>query len=380
MATYYKKETDYQALIEQAAAKGDYRTAARLEQQRNAKIDGEGLHYQKTNNYAGWLDKTDYGEQIMGAVANKNSKGTVADLLQKRVRKASSTKGMEQWVNDDIYDMAVDYLLQTPEMPAYESSYGTRIDALLEKLTQRGDFSYDYETDPLYQAYAKVYQREGRRATEDAIGMAAQNTGGYASSYAAGAAQQAGSYYSSQQADKIPELYKLAYDIWMEEGEADIEQLGVLQGLEQQEYARYRDRVEDLQAKAEREYARYMAELEAAREAEALEYERSRDAIADARYAQEWEYGLYRDSVEDARYEAQQAAKAAKSSGRTSTSGTKRSSTAQPVEQAAEEGDVQILGLTGRYTEAEAEAMVLAGIAERIRSGKKTRYKLAAVS
>ena len=41
----YKKETDYQALIEQAAAAGDYQTAARLEAQRNEKIRQEGLDY-----------------------------------------------------------------------------------------------------------------------------------------------------------------------------------------------------------------------------------------------------------------------------------------------------------------------------------------------
>ena len=45
----YKKETDYQALIEQAAAAGDYRTAARLEAQRNEKIRQEGLDYGQTS-------------------------------------------------------------------------------------------------------------------------------------------------------------------------------------------------------------------------------------------------------------------------------------------------------------------------------------------
>ena len=362
MATKYKKDTDYQALIEQAAARGDYQTAAKLEQQRNAKIEGEGLSYKTTADYAGWLDKTDYGEQIRSAVASGGSKQTVADLLEQRMDKASSTKGMEQWVRDDIYDLAMDYLLQAPQLPAYESSYQSRIDGLLARLMGRGAFRYAYEEDPLYQAYAHTYQREGRRAGQDAIGLAAQNTGGYASSYASAAAQQAAGYYGSKQADKIPELYKLAFDIWLDKGEQEIAQLGVLSDLEQQEYDRYRDRIEDLQA-------------------EALAYDRGRDALADARYELEWQYQLYRDGVADARYEAQQAAKAAKSTGSSRTSASAR--TAAKAEQAADEGaegDIQILGLTGLYTEDEAEALVLAGIAERIRSGKKTKYKLASVS
>ena len=381
MATKYKKDTDYQALIEQAAARGDYQTAAKLEQQRNAKIEGEGLSYKTTADYAGWLDKTDYGEQIRSAVASGGSKQTVADLLEQRMDKASSTRGMEQWVRDDIYDLAMDYLLQAPQLPAYESSYQSRIDGLLARLMGRGAFRYAYEEDPLYQAYAHTYQREGRRAGQDAIGLAAQNTGGYASSYASAAAQQAAGYYGSKQADKIPELYKLAYDIWLDEGEQEIAQLGVLSDLEQQEYDRYRDKIEDLQAEADREYARYMDELEAERQAEALAYDRDRDALADARYEQEWQYQLYRDGVADARYEAQQAAKAAKSTGSSRTSASARTAAAaEPAADEGAEGDIQILGLTGLYTEDEAEALVLAGIAERIRSGKKTRYKLASVS
>lgn len=52
----YSKDTDYKKLIEKAASSGDYRTAAKLEQQRNEKIKGEGLSYGTTSDYAGWLD------------------------------------------------------------------------------------------------------------------------------------------------------------------------------------------------------------------------------------------------------------------------------------------------------------------------------------
>ena len=45
MATKYKydKNTDYAALMEQAAQRGDHASAAIYEQQRNAKIRGEGM-------------------------------------------------------------------------------------------------------------------------------------------------------------------------------------------------------------------------------------------------------------------------------------------------------------------------------------------------
>ena len=297
----YNKDKDYMALIEQAAGAGDYRRAAMLEQQRNAKIDGEGLGYKKTSDYAGWLDPVDYGSGIKTAVSNKASKKQVADLLGSRMEKAASTKGMEQWIKDDIYDMAVDYLLSSDEKK-YESRYSGRIDRLVDSLEKRGEFEYAYENDPLYQAYAKVYQREGRRAAEDAIGLAAENTGGYASSYAAQAAQQARGYYASKQADKIPELWQLAYDVWQDEGDSSLRQLEMLAKLEQQEYDRWEADEERRQQSEAMEYEKYLAELKAQLEREERDYEMQRDALEDERYEREWQRLLERDAAEDRQF------------------------------------------------------------------------------
>ena len=73
-------------------------------------------------------------------------------------------------------------------------------------------FSYDPDSDVVTQAYMKRYAREGNRATQNALGSAAAMTGGIPSSYAVAAASQAGDYYASQAADKIPELYQQAYN------------------------------------------------------------------------------------------------------------------------------------------------------------------------
>lgn len=69
-------------------------------------------------------------------------------------------------------------------------------------------FDYDPEQDPRMAAYRKTYLREAERAREDAMAKAAAMTGGVPSSYAVGAADQAGNYFVSQLTDKIPELYK----------------------------------------------------------------------------------------------------------------------------------------------------------------------------
>lgn len=121
----------------------------------------------------------------------------------------------------------------------YESRYGETIQDLIAGILERPDFSYDPATDPLYQNYRKQYTREGQRATEDALGAAAAASGGIPSSYASTAAGQAGNYYAAQLTDKIPELYELAYNKYLNDYNMQLSDLGVVQGQDQTDYDRY---------------------------------------------------------------------------------------------------------------------------------------------
>lgn len=76
---------------------------------------------------------------------------------------------------------------------------------------EKPEYTYDMESDPVYQAYAKQHAREGQRAVQEAIGQAAAMTGGMPSTAAVTAATQAGDYYAAQMADKVPELEQNAY-------------------------------------------------------------------------------------------------------------------------------------------------------------------------
>lgn len=82
---------------------------------------------------------------------------------------------------------------------------------------EKPTFSYDLESDPVWQAYKKQYTREGQRATQDALGTTAASTGGIPSSYATAAATQAGDYYAALMTDKVPELYQQAYNRYLNE-------------------------------------------------------------------------------------------------------------------------------------------------------------------
>ena len=57
----YNPNTDYSALMQQAANAGDYNAAGYYEQQRRDKIAGEGLNYSPTDTYAAYYDRVDPG-------------------------------------------------------------------------------------------------------------------------------------------------------------------------------------------------------------------------------------------------------------------------------------------------------------------------------
>ena len=147
---------------------------------------------------------------------------------------AGFAKDSTYFTYDDPYaqrmDAALDKLLGYGD---FENPYQGQIDETLGKITSRDPFSYDAETDPMYQQYRKTYLREGQRANEDTMGNYATMTGGQASTAAVNAASQAQDYYNAQMADKIPELYQLAYQMYADEGNNLLNQLSAVRGLGQ---------------------------------------------------------------------------------------------------------------------------------------------------
>lgn len=130
------------------------------------------------------------------------------------------------------------------EQPTYTSKYDPQIEALLNEILNRDDFSYNAENDPLYQQYANIYQREGDRAMRNTLAEAAAFAGGM-NSYAITAAQQAQNYYGSQLGDRMPELYQLAYEMYLQDKDSKVQDLGILEKLDDTQYGRYRDTMSD---------------------------------------------------------------------------------------------------------------------------------------
>ena len=150
----------------------------------------------------------------------------------------------------------------------YESKYQDRIDAALDDLSGKKDFSYNYVNDPLYHQYAQVYTQNAHNASADAAAQAAALTGGYGSSYAASVAQQAYQQQIGALNLAIPTLYQLALDTYDSSGDALVTRLDQLSAQEQNAQGLYNQKLSDYYTQLEqlgsaynsayqRDYGRY---------------------------------------------------------------------------------------------------------------------------
>lgn len=130
-------------------------------------------------------------------------------------------------------------------VPSFSSDYDDQISELYNKIINRGSFSYDYSTDPMYGQYKEAYTQQGKQAMRDTMGQAAALTGGYGSSYGQAVGQQQYDAYLQRLNDVLPELYGMARDVYADEGNVLNTQLSLAAAMRDAEYKQFRDAVGD---------------------------------------------------------------------------------------------------------------------------------------
>ena len=68
--------------------------------------------------------------------------------------------------------------VQAAKPGAYASRWEGQLQELYDRISERGDFSYDLGRDPVYRQAREQYQTAGRLAMQDTMGQAAALTGG----------------------------------------------------------------------------------------------------------------------------------------------------------------------------------------------------------
>ena len=318
MAKKWEEGIDYSVEIEKAKAAGKDTTA--LEEARAAKIKdvydgneptmyGSNQTYKEAsasgnssaisnavnlyNQYSGTTTDpyagTNFHQDAINAAIDGNWDDVVKYLNMRDDKVIAQGGDNRGKTSAEIYaELWELYGQKTPEIPEYSSRYSSQIDQLLNSILNREPFSYDYTTDPTYHAYEDKYRRLGERAREDTLGNIAAMNGGYASSWAASAASQAQNDYNQQLSDIIPTLYDAAYNRYMDDYNMDVTNLGLLQGVDNTQYDRYRDTVSDSQWQQE------------------FDYTKEQDKIANDQWQQSFDWNQYVDNWNMSNTEATQ--------------------------------------------------------------------------
>ena len=252
MAGLYEKDKDYQALINAAVESGNMKDAAKYEQQRNAKIAGEGItNYGQTSNYTDYLDYTpgiDYSKKAGDLYAAGDTTGawnTLFGNTDSREAKISGIGTDYGKTSQSIWDELVanassDNLMQQiqnaiTQIQNQDYSYGGgKWDNTLDQLAQAAiDFNYDdWANSDQYKALAGRYSYQGKLTMQDVLGQISSRTGGLASSYATTAAQQ-------QYNDYMAQLENAARSQYADEKNSMLDNATLAQNMSESEYQRY---------------------------------------------------------------------------------------------------------------------------------------------
>ena len=154
------------------------------------------------------------------------SAGTWSDINSSFVV-PSAVKEADAWLSNQLE------LIQSGK-----TSWSDPLRDIMDKIMNREKFSYDVDTDPLFQQALASAMSSGKQAMQDTIGQASALTGGYGSTYATGAGNQAYNAFIEDAYDNLPQYYQMAMDAYQMEGDEMYRQYGMLSAEDDKEYNR----------------------------------------------------------------------------------------------------------------------------------------------
>lgn len=169
----------------------------------------------------------------------------------------------------------------------YNSKYMPKIEETLDKVT---NWKYDPLQDASYQALAKVYGARGNIAAKNSLADAAALNGGYGTSYAVSAAQQARNQYNQELASMVPELEQTAYQ--RAQGN-----LNALMDMDNTMYGRFRDTEGDRWNQYLQRYDQFRDYQGDRQFKYSADYDKYRDIVGDSQWLYDTKYKKYQDAM-----------------------------------------------------------------------------------
>ena len=141
-----------------------------------------------------------------------------------------------------LYEEAYNYTQSLlAKLSSGRTSYTDKVEAMMDKIMNREDFEYDVDSDQLFQQALASAMNSGKSAMQDTIGQASALTGGYGSTYATSAGNQAYNAFIEDAYNNLPEYYQMALQAYQMEGEEMFKELGMYVDADNREYQRTYD-------------------------------------------------------------------------------------------------------------------------------------------
>ena len=148
----------------------------------------------------------------------------------------------KQWVTPDSVVEANKFLdSQLEQIRSGRTSYTDQVESIFNKYMNREEFQYDVSEDQIFQQALASAMKSGNTAMQDIMGQAATLTGGYGSTYATSAGNQAYNSFIEDAYNNFPEYYNMAFQAYQMEGEEMLQQFNMASTLDNQEYSRLID-------------------------------------------------------------------------------------------------------------------------------------------
>lgn len=268
------------------------------------------------------LNKTLFSGQTINIPDTTKSAASPTSTTTPNVSLAKSSGGRPAYTPGqnvtDAENALNDWMNQKPG--DYNSQYQDKIDQILDDLLNGKQPAYDFSTDPIYQQYKDNYIKQGQMTMMDTMANAAALSGGYGNSYATTVGNQAYQAYLSELNNVIPELANAAYARYQTEQEGKRANLGILQGLEESAYGKYRDELSDWYTNRDYLTGRYDTEYQ-------KDYGSYRDQVSDWEADRAYEFQQEQARLEQERWEREYALSKAKAYSSGSGTSSRSSST-----------------------------------------------------
>lgn len=172
------------------------------------------------------------------------SKDTIA---KGETRDEIAQKATDFYLNDDILPQSIKDTLSTPyqdsdattaawdllnsqasSMASGKTKYTDMYDSAMYDYLNREKFEYDVDNDQLFQQALASAMNSGKTAMQDTIGQASALTGGYGSTYATSAGNQAYNAFIEDAYNNLPQYYQMALEAYQAEGQEMAQRVSML--------------------------------------------------------------------------------------------------------------------------------------------------------